>query len=122
MQSNNGYHKLLICQKLRSFIKVIYSISERFPKSEVFGLTSQVRRATISVLLNIVEGQRRESKKDFLHFLDTADASLVEVEACLEIAFDLQYISSEEFEKLEENRREIAYMLVALIKSLKKTL
>ncbi|CAN5159373.1 four helix bundle protein [soil metagenome] len=122
MQSTKGYHKLLVCLKLRELIKEIYLITEKFPKTEIFGLTSQVRRAIVSVLLNIVEGQRRESKKDFLHFLDIADASLVEVEACLEITLDLKYLSHEEYEIIEEKRKEIAYMLVAFIKSLSKPL
>lgn len=120
METKKGYHKLLVCQKLRVFIKDIYTLTEMFPKNEVFGLTSQLRRAVVSSLLNIVEGQRRQSKKDFLHFLDIADASLVEVEACLEIALDLSYLTQDEFEKLEEKRKEIMYMLISLIKSLKK--
>lgn len=122
MESTKGYHKLLVCQKLRIFIKDIYAISERFPRNEIFGLTSQLRRAAISALLNIVEGQRRQSKKDFLHFLDISDASLVEVEACLEIALDLSYLSVDEFDTIDAQRKEVMYMLVSLIKSLKKTL
>jgi four helix bundle protein len=122
MQSEKGYHRLIICTKARELIKAIYVLTEKFPRSELLGLTSQIRRAAISVLLNIVEGQRRNSQKDFLRFLDTADASLAEVEACLEVAMDLGYISSAELEKIEEKRREVAIMLVSLIKAVKKSL
>ncbi len=122
MESEKGYHKLLVWKKCRDFIVLLYKQTEKFPKDEQFGLTSQLRRASISVLLNIVEGQRRQSTKEFLHFLDTADASLVEVEACLEIALDLHYLTSTNYELLETKRKEIAMMLVSFIKTIKKTI
>lgn len=121
VSKKSGYHKLIICQKGRKFITFLYKKTENFPKSEIFGLQSQLRRAAISFLLNIIEGQRRASKKEFLRFLDIADASLVEVEACLEIAFDLEFFSEKDFEELEEFRSELAVMLVALIKSLNQS-
>lgn len=74
------------------------------------------------MLLNVVEGQRRASQKDFLRFLDTADASLAEVEVCLEIAQDLQFISETNYVLLEEQRKEIAIMLTALIRTVKKSI
>jgi hypothetical protein len=73
MNSGKGYHKLIICDKARILVKEIYLLTEKFPQAEIFGLTSQIRRAAVSVLLKIVEGQRRNSHKDFLRFLDTAD-------------------------------------------------
>lgn len=120
MEREKGYHKLVVWRKVREFIKLLYAITDRFPSNESFGLTSQVRRATLSVLLNIVEGDRRKSRKEFLRFLDTADASLVEVEACLEIALDLNYLTKADFENLEEKRKEIAIMLFSLIKAVRK--
>jgi four helix bundle protein len=120
--SDKGYHKLLVWQKSREFVKEVYLLTEGFPRAEVFGLTSQVRRSSISVILNIVEGDRRRSRKEFYKFLDIADASLVEVEACLEIALDLQYISEQDWNIIEEKRREIAAMQTALIKSIQKSL
>ncbi len=122
MVNDKGYHQLQVWKKSRELIITIYEITEKFPRSEQFGLTSQIRRAAISVLLNIVEGDRRRSRKEFLRFLDTADASLTEVEACLEIAFDLQYLSGLEIQKVEDKRREIAAMLSGLIKAVKKSL
>lgn len=115
-----GYHKLIIWGKGREFVKLIYKKTERFPKSETFGLQSQLRRAAISFVLNIVEGQRRNSKKEFLRFLDVADASLVEVEACLEIAFDLDFLSNTNYQEIEKRRKELAIMMRAFIRGIQK--
>ena len=76
----------------------------------------------VSVFLNIVEGDRRSSRKEFLRFLDTADGSLAEVEACLELALDLSYITNKEFEKVNLDREEIAKMLMGLMRSVRKNL
>lgn len=78
---NKGYHKLIIWQKARELVRLIYKYTEDFPKAEEFGLKGQLRRAAVSVILTIVEGHRRKSKKEFLHFLDIAVGSLTEVEA-----------------------------------------
>ena len=115
-----GYHKLIIWQKGREFIRLIYRKTENFPKSEIFGLQSQIRRAAISFSLNIVEGQRRDSKKEFLRFLGIADASLTEVEACLEIAFDLGFLEKVDYEEIENKRMELAIMIRAFIKGIKR--
>jgi four helix bundle protein len=70
-----GYHKLIIWQKGKEFVKLVYAKTETFPKSEIVGLKSQLRRASISFVLNIVEGHRRKYKKEFLKFLNMSDAS-----------------------------------------------
>lgn len=119
VQGKKGYHNLLVWQKARDLIILIYKVTEKFPKSELYGLTSQIRRAVISVALNIVEGDRRRSRKEFLRFLDMADASLVELEACLEIALDLGFLSKDDFDLVRSRRRELAVMLVAFIKAIK---
>lgn len=118
-KTNKGYHRLIVWQKARTFVSSVYDITYNFPRSEEFGLKSQTRRAAISVVLNIVEGYRRRSTKEFLRFLDIAWASLTEVEACLEIALDLKYINGKEFLEIEEKRSEIAYMLNSLVRTLK---
>jgi len=123
MQRKSDYHKLIIWQKGKEFVKLIYKITENFPKSETFGLQSQIRRAVISFILNIVEGHRRNaSQKEFLRFLDISDSSLVEVEACLEISLDLNYISKEDFELMEKSRRELAVMLISFINKVQANL
>ena len=122
LQSNNkGYHRLILWQKGREFIKLIYKGTENFPRSEILGLQSQIRRAAISYLLNIVEGHRRKSQKDFLKFLNIAEASLTEVEACLEIALDLEFISEQVYEELESKRKELAIMTRAFVKGVQNS-
>jgi four helix bundle protein len=120
--SSEGYHNLVICQKTKEFILSIYLLTKAFPKDELFGLTSQLRRASVSVYLNIIEGDRKRSRKEFLRFLDIADGSLTEVEACLELAFELQYMSSSLYEEVSIKRKELVYMLLGLIKGVKRKL
>ena len=112
-----GYHNLLIWQKAKELVLLVYKITDKFPKTEQYGLTSQTRRAVISVVLNIVEGDRRKSRKEFLRFLDICDGSLTELEACFELAFELNYVSRGDNSLLTDRRRELARMLFSFIKS-----
>lgn len=115
-----GYHKLLIWQRARELVKLVYLVSNKFPESEKHNLTSQIRRAVVSIVLNIVEGHKRSIfQKEFKRFLNIADGSLVEVEACLELALDLGFLSKQDFEKVEAIRRELGAMLNSFIKNLK---
>lgn len=121
-KTDKGYHKLLVWQKAKRFVSLVYKYSEKFPRSEEFGLKSQLRRSAVSVVLNIVEGHRRHSIKEFLRFLDISCASLAEVEAILEIMLDLGYLKDDEIEELEEKRSELAFLVDSLVKSLKRKL
>ena len=122
IKENKGYHKLLVWKKAKEFVSVVYRETEDFPKSEEFGLKGQLRRASVSVVLNIVEGYRRRSTKEFIRFVDIAQASLAEVEAILEICLDLKYLDDERFALLENKRSELDFLLNSLVKSLRKTL
>lgn len=115
-----GYHKLIVWQRAREFVKLTYLLTSEFPRSEEFGLKNQIRRAAVSVVLNIVEGYRRNSTKDYLHFLNIAQGSLTELEASFELCLDLQFISDSEYEKIELKRGEISFLIYKLIESLKK--
>jgi four helix bundle protein len=96
----------------------IYEITKSFPKEEVYGLTSQIRRATVSIPSNIAEGAARSSKKEFLKFLYIALGSLSELETELIIAHRLGYFHRNDiFKKLEIVKK----LLLGLIKSLKKS-
>lgn len=117
-KSNKGYHKLIVWQRARELVQLIYKYTESFPRAEEFGLKGQLRRAAVSVVLNIVEGYRRRTTKEFLHFLNTADSSLAELEAALEIALDLQFLPKENYDTVENKRSEVGYLLSQLIKSL----
>ena len=87
----NNFKKLIIWQKARELVKDVYLITRKFPKEELFGLTSQIRRATVSIALNIVEGSGRGTNKDFAHFLDVAFGSALEVEAQIILSLDLEF-------------------------------
>lgn len=97
----------------------VYQISKNFPSSETYGLTSQIRRSSSSVPTNIIEGQGRQYKKEFVQFLYIAKGSLEETNYQLFLARDLEYISSEEYEELYEKCTRVKMMLYKLIKSLK---
>jgi four helix bundle protein len=112
-------NKLMILEKAHKFCTHIYKIPKIFPEDEKFGLTSQLRRSTVSIPLNIVEGQNRSSKKDFVRFLYNARGSLEEARHCLLLCKDLEYLQQTKYQELEEEGSEISKMLNALIKSLK---
>lgn len=118
-KTNKGYHKLLVWQKARELVVLIYQHTDNFPKAEEFGLKGQLRRAAVSVVLTVVEGHRRNSRKEFLHFLDIAISSLAEVEAAWELSLDLGFIKEEVYAGVEAKRSEVGFLLSSFIKSLK---
>src|SRR5215470_4196259 len=85
------YSELIAWQKAMDLVQAIYKATERFPKEEIYGLTSQIRRASVSVPSNIAEGQGRKSTNEFLHHLSIAYGSLMEVETQVLIAERLNY-------------------------------
>ncbi|MGB8705259.1 MAG: four helix bundle protein [Gillisia sp.] len=112
-------HKDLTVYKTSlDYVISIYKLTENFPIEEKFGLTSQLRRSSVSVPSNIAEGAARESKKEFCRFLYISLGSLAESETQKEIAYRLGYISEEK--ELEEESIYIRRMLLKLIKSLKE--
>ncbi len=118
-KNNKGYRKLVTWKEAHKLVLKIYHFTEDFPKQEQFGLTSQIRRAVISVPTNIVEGQASSSKKDFLRFLIISNKSLAEVEYLLETAKDLSYLDEQRYKELEELRSKVGYLLYKFIQSLK---
>ncbi len=97
----------------------VYKVSKTFPSSELYGLTSQIRRSASSVPTNIVEGNERQHKKEFIQFLYIAKGSLEEANYQLFLAKDLNYISEKQYAPLYEICTRIKMMLFKLIKSLK---
>ncbi|MBK6444317.1 MAG: four helix bundle protein [Bacteroidetes bacterium] len=79
----------------RGLVKLVYEITKTFPKEEIFGLTSQMRRAAISIPLNIAEGCGRAQKKDIIHFMHISRGSLNELETALYLSLDLGYLSED---------------------------
>ena len=98
----------------------IYKSTKNFPKEEIFALTSQIRRSSVSIPSNIAEGFGRDSNKEYLRFLNISIGSLFEMQTQLEIAKNIDYLNEEEFNTLYEDSREIERMLVSFIVKIKE--
>lgn len=113
-----AYKKLLVWQVADELVHIVYDVTILFPKEEMFGLTSQLRRAALSVVANITEGHGRNNKNEFRHFLSIALGSLAEVEYYLEFSLKRKYLTDESYNKIEEKRMSCGKMLWKLYKSL----
>jgi len=113
------YHNILVWQKAHQFTLQVYRVTKKYPKDELFGITSQLRRASSSVPANIVEGSARRTNKEFGQFLIQARGSLAETQYFLELSKDLGYISEIEYNQLIVSSVEIAKMLNSLITKIK---
>ena len=109
------FRNLNVYIKSKELVKKIYELLKKFPREEQYALCDQLRRAVISIPSNIAEGSGRNSQKDQAHFYNIAYGSLMEVFSQLDVAFDLGYISLEEFEQMELLINEDAKMLSGLI-------
>ena len=114
------FRDLLIWQKSMTIVTEIYQLTSLFPKEENFGLTSQIRRSAISIPSNIAEGYGREGKNDYLKFLNIGISSLFEMQTQLEIAYNLKYINEIQFNKANEESKEIERMLSSFIRKIKE--
>jgi four helix bundle protein len=113
-------HKdLVVWQKGIDLTMVIYKLTSKFPPDERFGLTSQMRRAAVSISSNIAEGRSRGTRKDFTQFLHIALGSISELETQLEMAKRLEYGEKVDYNESVAILEEVSRMLVAMISSLK---
>jgi four helix bundle protein len=115
------YMDLKIWEKAIAFVTEIYKIPSNFPKSEMIGLTSQLRRASISVPSNIAEGYGRKSKAEFIRFCQIAMGSLFEAQTQLLIARNLGYMPDDVYNNSLDDSREIERMISSFISSLRKS-
>ncbi len=113
-----SYQQLIAWQKAVALVTDIYSITAGFPRDEIYGLTSQLRRAAVSVPSNIAEGQGRATKGEFVQFLCHARSALHEVETQIVIATNLECIPGEQQERLSVRISELGRILNGLITSL----
>ena len=107
----HNFKKLEFWTKSISLVKDIYFATNLFPKTEQFGLISQMQRASVSISANIAEGSAKSSVKDFSRFLEISLGSICELETLTIIAKELQYINNEMFDKLEKQIHEIQRMI-----------
>ena len=108
-----SYKELIVWQKAILLVKEVYLVTESFPNSERYGLTSQIRRSAVSIPSNIAEGYGRRSSKEYSHFYAIAYGSSLELETQLYIARELGYISAEKYE-------EVSLLLTEVLKMLNK--
>ena len=114
------YRELMAWQKSMALVKRVYALSKEFPNDERFGLTSQIRRAAVSVPSNIAEGQGRDSTKEFIHHLSIAYGSLMEVETQILIGQDLGYLGNEAVSALLTESAEAGRIINGLMRSLRR--
>jgi four helix bundle protein len=118
MKSNNRFHfqNLRVWSKSVEVVKLVYQMSTHFPSSEKYGLVSQMRRASVSILSNIAEGNSRFKSKDRARFFEVAFSSTVELQAQIVLCFELKFIQEVDFQKLVNMTQEITKMLNGLHK------
>lgn len=114
------HEKLEVWKKAVDFVVLIYEITKSFPPDEKFGLTSQIRQASVSIPANIAEGAARQSEKEFLQFISIAQGSSSEVETELLIACKIGYLEQTKYLELKQEIDSIGRMLIGLSNHLKK--
>ena len=112
------YRDLIVWQKAKSLAVDVYKATEGFPKTEVYGLTSQMRRSAVSVFSNIAEGQGRLTRGEFLQFLGHARGSLLELDGQMELAMALGYMESGSYDQITTEIYRVLGLLNRLIDSL----
>jgi four helix bundle protein len=111
------YKNIKAYQLAEELVVQVYKITKIFPKEEIYGLTSQLRRAAVSVPTNIAEGASRNHKRDYLQFLYISRGSLAEVECLLLLGYKLGYLDEQKHRQIERQRDEIAKTLFGLIRA-----
>lgn len=114
-----NFRELIAWQKSIGFVTKIYKSTQNFPKEEVFGLTSQIRRCSISIPSNIAEGYGRNSDTELIRFMNIAMGSLFELQTQLEIAHSIGYLNLQIYTELYQDTRELEAIMVSFIKKLK---
>jgi len=115
-----NYKNIKVFQLADKLVLEVYKITRSFPKEENYGLTSQIRRAAVSVPANIAEGSSRKHKNDYLYFLYISRGSLCELEYLLQLANKLEYFGIKEFEKINNLISEVSKTLFGLIDFIEK--
>ena len=114
------YRKIKVWQRSYYLVLKVYKLTETFPKHELYALTSQIRRAAVSIPSNIAEGSAKDSDADFARFLEIALGSAFEMECQLMIANDLDYVAGDDRQSLLREVEELKKMLSGFIKAIRK--
>jgi four helix bundle protein len=116
-EKTQGYKYLLVWQIAMELVPQVYRLTRKFPSDELYGITSQLRRAMVSVPANIAEGQGRAHQKEFVHFLSIARGSLAEVDTLMITAFKLGFVDEPSLSKIDSQIVMIRKLLQKLMKS-----
>ncbi len=114
----NNYKELKVWEKAYKLCLDIYTVTKHFPKEEIYGLNSQIRRSAVSIPSNITEGYGRKTTSEYVRFLYIAYGSVCELETQTMISGDLDYIKKEKLQELREELGDVKRMIKAMIKSL----
>ena len=117
----NSYKDLIVWQKSMELVKSVYELTTNFPKEEIYGLTSQIKRSAVSIPSNIAEGKRRGTRKDYRQFLIVEYGSGAELETQIEIAKMLPFGKNLNYDTIDKLIEEVMKMLNKLISSLQPT-
>lgn len=109
-----GYQDLVVWQKAMDVVVLVYELTAKFPKDEIFGLVSQMRRAAVSIASNIAEGQGRRMQNEFNHFLGIANGSKAELETQLQLCERIKYVVREDIELVLNLLDDIGRMIYGL--------
>jgi four helix bundle protein len=115
-----SYRELRVWQSAMELVERVYHLTRTFPREEMYGLSSQLQRAAVSVPSNIAEGHTREHLKEYLHHISMAQASLAELETQLEIAARLSYLTQEKLSQALERTGSLGRQLYSLRNSLSR--
>jgi len=118
LEGKVGYKKLIVWEKADDLAFRIYAVTKKFPKEEMYGLVSQLRRAALSVPVNIVEGHARQNKNEFRQFVNIALGSLAEVKYLLEFSLKLGYLDTKLYYELIDLSAENGRLLWKFYKSI----
>jgi four helix bundle protein len=116
------YHTLIMHQKANELALLSYKLTANFPKEELYGITNQIRRASVSVPANIAEGYSRNGNKEKTRFLNIAQGSLVELRFFFEFSRDLGYVSEEALDDIDKKITEATKLICGFIKKLNQSL
>ncbi len=114
-----NFKDLIVWKKAHENALIIYELTKSFPKEEQYGITSQLRRASVSIPTNIAEGSGKFTQKDFANFLQISLGSSHETEYLILLSFDLKYINEYDYKNLNQSINEVKAMLISLIKKVR---
>lgn len=111
MEKTKTFKELIVWQKSHKLVLEIYKVTRSYPKEEVYSLTNQIRRASVSIAANIAEGYKKKTKASKLNFLNISEGSLEEVKYYIILSKDLEFISEKEFNQLESITEEVGRLI-----------